>query len=331
MVRLERILLRLPNWLGDLLMARPAVQALAAAHPGVALRAITARGLVDLARWEPALAAVEPWPADGAGRAAQARALRAWRPQVAVVFPPSFSSAFWAWRAGAPVRLGYAHEGRAPLLTAAFVRGPRGDHHLADEYLELVEPLGAKSAPAMPLDPPADVRAAAAARLRALGVAGPWAVLGPGALYGPAKRWPAERFAAVGRALAARGITPLACGSAAERDVCEAVAAAIGPEARALAGALDLLEQAAVCAGARVALCNDSGLAHLAAATGAPTVAVFGSTSSAWTAPLGPRVRVLQHAPFCSPCFQRTCVIGYRCLDAVGTDEAIAACLAAAA
>src|SRR5687768_5562162 len=98
MVRLQRILLRLPNWLGDLLMARPAVQALAAAHPGVALRGITAPGLVDLARWDPALTTVEAWPADGAGRGAQARALRAWRPQVAIVFPPSFSSAFWAWR-----------------------------------------------------------------------------------------------------------------------------------------------------------------------------------------------------------------------------------------
>jgi heptosyltransferase-2 len=76
---------------------------------------------------------------------------------------------------------------------------------------------------------------------------------------------------------------------------------------------------------------NDSGLAHLAAATGAPTVVLFGSTSSAWTAPLGPQVRVVQHAPVCAPCFQRTCRIGTVCFAAIAVDEVAAACAAWAA
>src|SRR5207249_196174 len=107
---------------------------------------------------------------------------------------------------------------------------------------------------------------------------------------------------------------------------CEQVAAGVGARGFALAGATDLATQAALCAGARLVVCNDSGLAHLAAAVGVPTLAVFGSTSSAWTAPRGPRVRILQHAPACSPCFQRTCRIGYRCLEAVEVGEVIAAC-----
>jgi len=177
---------------------------------------------------------------------------------------------------------------------------------------------------------PAAARESAAPWVRR-GAAGTYAVLGPGAAYGPAKRWDAERFTVVGRALVARGLAVLVCGAASERADCESVAAGIGAGAFALAGATDLATQAAVCAGAAIAVCNDSGLAHLSAATGAPTLAVFGSTSSAWTAPLGPRVRVLQHAPVCAPCFQRTCRIGYRCLDAVTAAEVLAACEALAA
>ena len=82
---------------------------------------------------------------------------------------------------------------------------------------------------------------------------------------------------------------------------------------------------------AAVAVCNDSGLAHLAAAVGAPTVAIFGSTSSAWTAPLGPRVRIVQRAPVCSPCFQRTCRVGTRCLTAIAVADVERACREVAA
>ena len=145
----------------------------------------------------------------------------------------------------------------------------------------------------------------------------PYVVLGPGAAYGPAKRWPAERFVAIGRRCVSRGLGVLACGAAGERDSAESIARAIGDQARALAGDTTIEEQLALCAGARVTVSNDSGLAHVAAASGSPTVVVFGSTSSAWTAPLGPRVAIAQRAPVCSPCFQRTCAIGYRCLVAV--------------
>jgi hypothetical protein len=111
-----------------------------------------------------------------------------------------------------------------------------------------------------------------------------------------------------------------------ERGACAEVAARIGPRAASLAGRTGLGELVALAAHASVAVCNDSGLAHLCGAAGAPTVAVFGSTSSAWTAPLGPRVRVVQRAPVCSPCFARTCRIGYACLEGVTVRHVLAAC-----
>ena len=113
--------------------------------------------------------------------------------------------------------------------------------------------------------------------------------------------------------------------------MCEEVARQVGARAVALAGATSLPVQAALCAIASLAVCNDSGLAHLAAAVGTPTVVIFGSTSSAWSAPLGARVRVVQRAPVCSPCFQRHCRIGYGCLTAVTVAEVTRACREVAA
>ncbi|HTM57797.1 MAG TPA: glycosyltransferase family 9 protein, partial [Candidatus Udaeobacter sp.] len=117
----------------------------------------------------------------------------------------------------------------------------------------------------------------------------------------------------------------------AERAACDEVASSIGDGTRSLAGRTPLATLAALAAEAALAVSNDSGFAHLAAAVGAPTVVIFGSTSSAWTAPLGPRVRVIQRAPVCSPCFQRRCHIGYRCLEAIEVARVEAECVASAA
>ena len=325
-----RMLVRLPNWLGDLLMARPAVAALRAAHPTTMFEAVAPRALLGLVEWDGVFQAVHAWPRAGAARAQLARTMRSTRPDAALILPPSFSSAWWALRTGARVRVGFRSEARDLLLSDAVVRPPRGELHLADEYLMLARVLGARDAVPSTLAVPLAAREDATALRARLGAGGSYAVLAPGAIYGPAKRWGEDQFIAVGRALADRGDAVLTCGAATERDACERVAEGIGPRAVAVAGHTDLATQAALCAGARVAVCNDSGLAHLSAATGAPTVVVFGSTSSAWTAPLGTRVRVVQHAPPCAPCFQRACTIGYRCLVAVRSRDVIDACAAVA-
>ena len=344
---MERILVRLPNWLGDLLMARPLLHALRRAHPGARVVAVGQAAHLDLLAHDGVIDEAHPWPHEGARRTALARELRARPLDAALVLPPSFSSAWFAWRAGARRRIGYAHDLRGALLTRALPRPPRGELHLSREYLALGLALGGvcetEKGPASadhpdasatpPLVPPPWAMPRAEAALAGAVVPGaaerPIALLAPAARYGPAKRWPASRFAAVGRVLAGRGYQLLVCGVASERAECEAVAVAGG--AVSLAGATDLAAQAALCARAALALCNDSGLAHLSAAVGTPTVTIFGSTSSAWSAPLGPRVRVIQQAPVCAPCFQRTCRIGYRCLEAVGVERVVRVCLEAAA
>lgn len=330
-----RILIRLPNWLGDILLARPLLHALRHSRPGAEIMAIAPDPLLELLRGEGTFDRALAWPTrspNGAppreSRSGPLAEVKAWRPDVALILPPSFSSAWFGWRSGARARIGYAAEGRAPLLTHSFRRPARGEIHLSREYLALAKPLGVHETwPAPRLAVPPAAAGRAEAMLERVGVqAHPVVVLGPCASFGPAKRWGAERFAALGRELAGRGHVVLVCGAASERALCETVTRAIGDGAISLAGETDLPLQAALFARAALAVCNDSGLAHLAAATGAPTVVIFGSTSSAWTAPLGDRVRVVQRAPVCSPCFQRTCRIGYRCLTAIEVGDVARAC-----
>ena len=253
--------------------------------------------------------------------------LRGGRFDAALVLPPSFSSA-WTMRPF-PIarRVGFAGELRSWLLTDPVPRPPRGEEHLSEEYLRLGARLGAPSPPPSPaLRPSEEDATLARARTKRLGIEGePIAVLGPGAAYGPAKRWSLERWIELGRRLGARGHAVLVAGAPADRPLALAIASAVGPGARTIAGETSLGEQLALCTMARVTISNDSGLAHLAAASGAPTVVIFGSTSSAWTAPLGTRIAVVQRAPVCSPCFQRTCRIGYVCLDAVSVESVVRA------
>ncbi len=317
---MERILIRLPNWLGDGLMARPLLHALLAGVPAARVLAIGPEGLLELVRADHPGLETRPWPRERAGRAALLRELRGAAADLALVLPPSFSSAWFAFLARARERVGFASEGRSPLLTRAVRRGPRGDRHLSEEYLALGEAAevvrGTRALPPLAVAPEWRERALA---LLGNGVpeGGGFAVLAPGAAYGPAKRWPAERFAEVGDALAARGHALALCGGAADAAACEETARRLRAPVLRLWGRTSTGALAALCAAARVVVSNDSGLAHVAAAVGAPTVVVFGSTSSAWSAPLGARVKVVQRAPACSPCFRRTCAIGYGCLAGV--------------
>ncbi|MEO7868041.1 MAG: lipopolysaccharide heptosyltransferase II, partial [Candidatus Eisenbacteria bacterium] len=277
--QLTRYLVRLPNWLGDALMARPLLLSLRTAFPLAEVIAVGPASLLDLLAgdglWDSALALSDV-------RLARKK-LRAQRVDAAIICPPSFSSAWLAWQIGAAIRAGFRGELRDAMLTHPVARPQRGEMHLSREYLTLGEAIGARGAGTLE---PLPVSGPSVIAARQLSGDFPYAIIGPGAVYGPAKRWPVERYAEVARQLVERGVRVLACGAQAERSICEEVAGRAGGGVVSLAGRTDLGVQAALCAGARVTVCNDSGLAHLAAATGAPTVSVFGSTSSAWTAPL---------------------------------------------
>jgi heptosyltransferase-2 len=237
--------------------------------------------------------------------------------------PVSFGSAWRAFRGRVRSRYGFAGAGRAALLARRLpAREYRRDRHQVENYRMLAGLAGETRAADSPRIEPREEWREEAARLwpRA---AGRRVALQPGATYGPAKRWAAERFAAVAQRLARDGAEVAIIGGPADRNETETVGAA-APEARNLGGRTTIGGLAALLESADLLVTNDTGPMHLAAAVGTPALAIFGSTSPVWTRPWGDRHRVVTHAVPCQPCFRRDCQIGYGCLTGVEAERVAA-------
>jgi heptosyltransferase-2 len=337
-----RIVVRAPNWLGDLVMAIPALGAIRAAHPGAHLAVAAPAAFADFAAAIPGIDAVVPLRGSGLrGLAAHVEALAAPRFDLAILFTNSFATALAARRAGIAERWGYRRDWRGPLLTRAVpVRpgrgaadpgsGPAGPHHSA-YYLRLVARLGMPPVDAPVAVPvPAAAAERASALLTAADVEASARLVGfaPGAAYGSAKRWPPERVAAAIAAVAARGARPVLVGAAADREIARAIQSALDAAARAavvdLVGRTDVVTLMGVLARCAVVVANDSGAMHVASVVGRPVVAIFGPTDERATAPLGPHTLV-RHDVWCRPCLLRACPIDHRCLRRVGAGDVVAA------
>ena len=158
----------------------------------------------------------------------------------------------------------------------------------------------------------------------------PLLALNAGAEYGPAKRWPLERFIAAAKQIAEReNVRWVIIGGPKEAELAATIAAALGEtSAINLAGKTTLAGLCETLAQCRLLLTNDSGPMHLAAALGKSVVAIFGSTEPTLTGPGlpdNPRHVILRHAPPCSPCFLRECPIDFRCMNAISVEEVVEA------
>jgi lipopolysaccharide heptosyltransferase II len=320
------LLVRVPNWLGDLILALPVLDA-AGRGAAVFLGPEPFRELLA-----PRFPRAEYVSVSRERRWAPLPAIRAARPRAALLLTESLSSAILVRLAGVPERIGYAAEARGALLTRRVPRAgaPRSLARAA-EYRALAEAAGLAVTGTTPtLRALPEEAASAKLILASAGLdARPYAVLAPGAAYGPAKQWGAERFAATALHLARRrGLAPLLVGSSADAAVAADVArrvSAAGVSATDLSGRTTLGALTGLLAGARAVVSNDSGVMHLAAALERPTVAVFGSTSPVWTSVASPWVANLYAAYPCSPCYRRTCPIGYGCLRSIESGDAAGA------
>ncbi|HNV02800.1 MAG TPA: lipopolysaccharide heptosyltransferase II [Vicinamibacterales bacterium] len=335
------VLVFAPNWLGDAVMALPAVADLRR-FAGSGTLVVAARpGIADLFAMAPGIDRVLAIPA--ARRSGRLAALGASietakqaSADVAVLLPNSFHAALAARRAGIAERWGYRRQWRGWLLTRAVAR-PRGRLHQVDAYRHLVAALGLDNGPREPrLEAPPGAIEAAGTLLSAAGWAPGTPLLGlaPGAAYGGAKRWPPERFAETAAGLArSLGTAPVLVGREADRPAARAVAAELdriggpGGAVRAidLVGRTSLRQLAGVMARCTAFVSNDSGAMHLAAALGVPVAAVFGPTDERATAPLGARVRVLTARAWCRPCMLRECPIDHRCMTRIPARDVIGA------
>jgi heptosyltransferase-2 len=323
MITPSRVLVRAPNWVGDVVLSLPALRDLRRAFPSARLDVLARPWVAELYRAVPGIDAV----VDSRGLAADAFALRG-RFDLGVLLPNSFASAFALWRAGIPERWGYATDARGPLLTRrasvpAAVRGRSQVYY----YRAMLEGLGlaAEGPPDASLACPPEWAERGAALL---GGPDPWIGINPGAFYGTAKRWLPERFAAAAALVARRiGARVAIVGSLAERPLGERIAGQLGGAARVLCGETTLGELAGVLGRLRLLLTNDSGPMHLAAALGTPLVAVFGSSDWSETAPFSERARVVREPLECAPCRLRECPIDHRCMTGVAPGRVAEAAL----
>lgn len=283
---------------------------------------------------------------------------------LAIVFPYSPRSALEVWLAGIQQRIGYARGMRGIFLTKAV--SERGDlirlkkrttreirkltqamdaaaadfrlgipdysaHHVHG-YLHLVAAAGASAEPLVPRLNISQEKINSVAARFSLKEGGPLFALNAGAEYGPAKRWPAEHFAAVAREVqASTRCTWVIVGGQADVSVAGQVASALGssrPSVQNLAGKTNLVELQAVLAQCRVLLTNDTGPMHVAAALGVPVVVPFGSTSPRLTGPAlfgnTPHRLIESDAP-CAPCFLRKCPVDFRCMRNISVQRVAAA------
>jgi heptosyltransferase-2 len=309
-----------PQWIGDAVMTEPLLRRLKARGERIVVGALP--WVAPVYRAMPQADEIVEFPFQHGGLQFKARRIIArqieGRFDTAYILPNSLKSALLPFLASIPKRVGYLGEARVGLLTHR-LKNPKVKPPMVAFYSALSGEKEGLENDRPQLRLPAGQATAA---LKALGVqAGGYYVFAPGAEYGPAKRWPAIRFAELARALDAPAVL---LGSAKEADLCQEIASTAGQGACLnLAGKTPLLQAFALIAAARGVISNDSGLMHVAAAFGVPQVAVFGSSSPLHTPPLNERARVLwlkqdpaYEPPLdCSPCFERECPLGHtRCL-----------------
>ncbi len=331
----EKVLVVGPSWVGDMVMAQALYRLLKQRNSAAEIHVVAPPWSLPVLERMPEVArgielAVGHGELGLGRRRALGRELRGEHYSRAIVLPRSAKAALVPWFARVPRRTGFRGEWRFGLLNDM-----RAQHAALDQTVKRFVALGRErdeSAEPLPTDlyPRLSVSAANQLRLRAeytLDAREPLIALMPGAEYGAAKRWPAARFAELARWLAGAGTNVILLGSAKERPLADEIAAAAGqPRVRNLCGRTSLADVIDLAAAADAAVSNDSGLLHVAAASGTPVVALYGSSSPKFTPPLTESAAVVYLGIECSPCFERECPLGHlRCLTEISVERVEAA------
>ena len=340
-----RSLLVAPQWIGDAVMAQPLVGLLHAR--GEQLTALALPGAADVLRAMPGVAqVVQTGFAHGRldlrARLRLAAELRDQGFARAYVLGNNVKARLVPWLAGIPVRIGWRGEAAGALLThalaAADAGGTRPD--MREHYARLAGAVPARSpgaaalpgcadacwraAPEPVLDVPARLSSRAAADF---GLEQAFIALCPGAEFGPAKQWPAQHYAALARMALDTGLRVAVLGTARDHAFAQAIVRGAGATGQApvldLCGRTSMAQALALLGAAAGVVSNDSGLMHVAAALGRPTVGIYGSTDPRHTPPAARHSAALWLRLPCSPCFARQCPLGHgNCLHALDPEWA---------
>jgi heptosyltransferase-2 len=324
----QRILVVGPSWVGDAVMSQCLFKALRARDPGVAIDVLAPASIAALVGRLPEVSAFLASPFRhrdfSLGRRIGLGCSLSGRYSAAYVLPGSWKSAVAPFAARVPRRCGYVGEARWGLLNDIRRLPPAIRKKTAIAYQALAEPEVVEEPsrlrrPSLRVDVENQNRL-----LRAFGLSrGAFAAFAPGAEFGPAKRWPIRYWIALAERLDRLGVRTILLGSNGDAVVGAEIAQS-RPFVLDLTGRTLIEDAIDLLAASRVAVTNDSGLMHVAAAVGCKVVAVYGSTSPDDTPALSETARFASLGLDCSPCRERACPLGHlNCLEKLEADAAM--------
>ena len=326
----ENILVKMPNWIGDAVMATPVLQDLRSHFPNSKITALGTCSIAALIEKDPHLTEVMSYkkPNGWIHRAEHYELIDALQKgafDAGLLLTNSFSSAWWLWRGKVRNKVGFVKTGRSWLLDVA-VPYPKNMEkmHLVDVYKSLLPPFGiphSNTAPKLYLGPEDLEYKKIFFELNRIEKDAIVVGINPGASYGSAKCWLPERFKEVAlKLLENPKVVVLFFGDHAGSDLVHEICKDMPPRVLNLAGKTSLRELMTLIASCSVFLTNDSGPMHIASAFGIPLVALFGSTSAIKTGPYNGGC-VINKKVECSPCYKRVCPIDFRCMTSISSEE----------
>lgn len=334
----KNIIVRLPNWIGDLVMATPVLADLKTAFPKASITAMVTEKISSLLEADPSIDELFSFSRiRGAVRRIANRSivqkLRAGNYDLGILLTHSFSSAWHFWQGNIKRRIGFRLHQRGFLLTDPILPpSNQKKQHLVTTYKALLHPLGiatSKTAPKLYLKRE-EVENAWEFMTR-FDIKQNTTLIGinPGAAYGSAKCWLPERFKEVAKRLINENpnYVILFFGDLSHKDLINSICAPLPSRAINLAGQTDLRSLTALISICSAFLTNDSGPMHIADSLGIPLVALFGSTDPVVTGPYRQNNQVLQKKESCSPCFKRVCPIDFPCMKNLTVDTVFKAVL----
>lgn len=335
--RVQRLLVRGPNWLGDAVMCEPALRGLRQCFPETDITVLVKPAVAELLIGHPAVNRIVIYDDKGrhaglSGKWALASQLRRERFDVAVLFQNAFEAALLVWLAGVSRRYGYATDGRSVLLTDPVAVPDKRTHvHQVRYYWDLLKPLGLHGDPPAPeLFVSMTEEDAMARQLCEGGIDESKFVIGvnPGSIYGGAKRWLPDRFADATERLGqtirqshSRDVAVMILGAKGEEALGQEIAARLSLPTVVLSGATTIRALMAAVKRCGLLLTNDTGPMHIASAMKVPVVAVFGPTDWRTTSPYHTAHAIVRHPVDCAPCMLRECPIDHRCMTGVSVEQ----------
>jgi heptosyltransferase-2 len=328
--KLQKILVRMPNWLGDAVMGTPILQDLKTFLPDIQLHVLCHEAIGNLLIQNPyidqsIIFANEKKRISSEKRKIYSR-LQQENYDAAILLTRSFSSAWWLWRGNIKRRIGFKDHYRSLLLTDSLdLPKEEETEHQVITYKRLLDPLSiplSNTSPELFLSQ--NERDQAQALLQEHGITSQHTIIGinPGAAFGSAKCWPPERFLELTKRLETDPKNRIVYfGDKTTKPLCDSITKACSPRVCNLAAKTTLRMLIALINETDCFVTNDSGPMHVAAALGKKLIALFGSTNEIKTGPYGSTGIVVHKHVACSPCYKRHCPIDFRCMKSIEVDE----------